>query len=238
MCTLFNPKTISAVLDNLDENMLKNIIASHADFTHYIYDNCLFKYSVIKNELVDYKSKVKFITNVNECEIPMICIEFPNLLGLYDVAHDPQCNLDDKKLSLIKSLIIDIEKPTSLKQYKNLTKVTFNHTFFNQQLDSLPDSIEEICIDNLLFNQSIPNMFPNLKKLTIKSVSFDETIDIALIHKLESLYIKSPTYTQINPKHLCNSHVKIDSLMFGVPETKSTNRMLPVLPLVEHVEIN
>jgi len=230
MSPSFNPKTISNFLDNFDESVLGNGLATHDNFTYY---NCLFKYSVIKNELADYKSKVKFITDINECEIPMICNEFPNLLGLYGVTSNPQCNLDDNKMSLIKSLIIDLEKPTSLKQYKNLTKVTFNHTFFNQQLDFLPESIEEICIDNLLFNQSIPNRFPNLKKLTIKSVSFDEVIDIALIHMLESLYIKSPTYSQINPNHLCNSHVKIDSLMFGVQEPKPINRMLPVLPLVE-----
>ena len=235
MSPSFNPKTISNVLDNFNESVLGNSLATHDNFTYYNY---IFKYSVIKNESIDYKSKIKFITDINECEIPMICNEFPNLLGLHEVASNPQCNLDDKKLNLIKSLIIDLEKPTSLKRYKNLTKVTFNHTFFNQQLDFLPESIEEICIDNLSFNQSIPNTFPNLKKLTIKSVSFDEVIDIALIHGLESLYIKSPTYSQINPNHLYDSHVKIDSLMFGVRETKLINKMLPLLHLVEHIDIN
>ena len=146
-------------------------------------------------------------------------------------------------MNKVKSLIINDDNPKSLKSYLNLKKVTFLGTYFNHPLDFLPESIEEINIDNLMFNQDIPHiLFPNLKKLIIKSTSFDGIIDDKLIEQLELLHIKSPTYTQKNPKfdYVNNPHIKIESLMFGCAQPPpACFESLPELPpLAEKVPVD
>lgn len=216
------------VLGYLAKNDLFNFASTHKNnrLSNYNYEKHKFIYEKIKNESLDYKKNIKYIVHDNSSNINNICNEFPYLLGLYEVTYDPNFELSDPQINLIRSLNFNCDKIDSLVNYKNLETIKIKSENFNDSLDSLPQTITEIRIDSKMFNREITTSFAKLKKLVIKGASFNSQISEQLIENLSILKINSPCFSKIDPKKN-NSKIKISSLMFGI-----------TLPLSYHCEGN
>ncbi len=216
MESICTPVIIENILGYLDKNSIFNFTYSCnnlSDFSYYIYNKYKFDYNLAKN--TSSINKIKYLNNIDENDITKIKTMYPNIKGFYEVKYNPSIDLHIKYKRLIQTMIIN-SKPSSLKQYVNLKKVTINYELFNEKLDFLSESIEEINIDSMMFNQPIRNILPNLKKLSIESLSFNSKISKNLISKLELINIYSPTYNQTANLLELPTIYNFSSLMRGI----------------------
>lgn len=139
----------------------------------------------------------------------MVDLEFINVFcseAIFVPAHTLE------KLSTLKLNVSSIENIESLATMPRLKKLTIGSTYYNEfgfsfnaNIDSLPDTIEELNIASGKFCQEIKRLPAGLKRLTIKGdfVNFDRKT-LPCLMQLDVMEIYAETYGDVISECLLN----------------------------------
>lgn len=197
------------------------VVNEKTDFSSQIVDIALKTYKKIRYHPI--KDGILLLEHIMEYGIPEYITHLVFDFGGWSKIYN---TLMDMLPSGLEYLGIDIQNKGDIYNGEITNEDRDNKYHFNEPINNLPASLEELYITSLSFDQPLDNLPPNMKILVIKSDEFNQSIDNLPIG-LEILIIDKNFMDNTNNIKLDNLPPKLKHLYVICDKIIYTKELLP-----------